>query len=307
MNFRRSDFDVTNRINTTDPVCVKLEVARIHKSLYRVDSPALERAFDDLVRLYFGQYPGFNRCDTQYHDLQHVLDVTLAMARLMDGYQRTRGESPSIEREHFQLGVICALFHDCGYIRRSSDTRHDNGAAYTTTHVSRGGKFLKGYLPEIGLGKYAEVASEVLHFTGYERPVDSIRLDDPMLRLVGSLLGSADIIAQMSDRCYLEKCRDRLYPEFVVGGITHKKTVQGEVVVFASADDLLRKTPSFYQNATKRLDKDLGGAYKYATAHFGGQNLYMDALRQNIRWVERAAANEAGEIPLRRRPPTTIN
>ena len=33
MNFRRSDFDVTNRINTTDPVCVKLEVVRIFRAL----------------------------------------------------------------------------------------------------------------------------------------------------------------------------------------------------------------------------------------------------------------------------------
>jgi hypothetical protein len=199
------------------------------------------------------------------------------------------------------------LFHDCGYIRRASDTRHRNGAAYTTTHVSRGGKFMKSYLPQIGLRRFAEVAPQVLHYTGYERPVETIRLADPMLRLLGSLLGSADIIAQMSDRCYLEKCRDRLYPEFVEGGITHKKTVKGEVVVFASAEDLLRKTPSFYQNATKRLDADLGGAYQYATAHFGGQNLYMDAVRQNIRWVERSAGGARGEIPLRRRPPVTIN
>ena len=55
MNFRRSDFDVTNRINTTDPVCVKLEVARIFRSLYHVDSAILARAFDDLARLYVGQ------------------------------------------------------------------------------------------------------------------------------------------------------------------------------------------------------------------------------------------------------------
>jgi hypothetical protein len=235
-----------------------------------------------------------------------VLDVTLAMARLVDGYQRTRGEAPAIAREHFELGVVCALFHDCGYIRRATDRRHRNGAAYTTTHVSRGGKFLKQYLPQIGLGRHAEVAASILHFTGYERSVAKIRLEDPMLRLVGSLLGSADIIAQMSDRCYLEKCRDRLYPEFVEGGITRKKTVQGEVVVFSSAYDLLRKTPSFYQNATRRLDNDLGGAYKYATAHFGGQNLYMEALRQNIRWIERAGGDYA-EIPLRRNPPSTIN
>ena len=304
MNFRRSDFDVTNRINTTDPVCVKLEVARIYRSLYKVESPALNRAFDDLVRLYYGEYPGYQRCDTHYHDLQHVLDVTLAMARLLDGYERSRGDGPHIDRELYQLGVICALFHDCGYIRRANDTKHANGAAYTATHVSRGGKFLKGYLPEIGLEKFADVAGLVLHFTGYERAVETIKLPDPIFKLVGSLLGSADIIAQMSDRCYLEKCRDRLYPEFVAGGITHKKTVKGEVVVFASADDLLRKTPSFYQNASKRLDKDLGGAYQYAQAHFGGQNLYMDALKQNIRFVERAVGN--GEIPLRRVPPVTV-
>ena len=308
MNFRRSDFDVTNRINTTDPVCVKLEVGRIYRSLYHVESQALNRAFDDLVRLYVGQYPGYAPCDTQYHDLQHVLDVTLAMARLLDGYERSRGDGPHIDRELYQLGVICALFHDCGYIRKLNDTRHRTGAAYTATHVSRGGKFLKSYLPQIGLPHYADVAPQLLHFTGYERPVETIKVSDPMFKLLGTLLGSADIIAQMSDRCYLEKCRDRLYPEFVEGGITHKKTVKGDVVVFASAQDLLRKTPSFYQNATKRLDGDLGGAYNYAQAHFGGAtNLYMDALRQNIRFVEKNVKGEINEIVLRRVPPITIN
>jgi len=311
VNFRRSDFDVTNRINTTDPVCVKLEVARIYRSLYHVESQALNRAFDDLVRLYYGDYPGYQGCDTHYHDLQHVLDVTLAMARLLDGYERSRGDGPQIERELYQLGVICALFHDCGYIRRSNDTRHRTGAEYTTTHVTRGGKFLKDYLPTIGMEDFAEVAPLVLHFTGYERPVNTIDLPDPMMRLVGSLLGSADIIAQMADRCYLEKCRDRLYPEFVAGGITRKKTHNGEVVVFESSDDLLRKTPSFYQNATKRLDNDLGGAYRYAEVHFGSGNLYMEAVRQNIRFVERAAAAPAAAGPapieLRRVPPSTCH
>ena len=47
------------------------------------------------------------------------------------------------------------------------------------------------------------------------------RFDVPpgVYRLLGNMLGSADIIAQMSDRCYLEKCRDRLFPEFVWGGL----------------------------------------------------------------------------------------
>lgn len=304
MTFRRSDFDVTNRINTTDAVCVKLEVVRLYKALYsRADAPALDSAFNDMVRMYYGTYPGFARCDTQYHDVQHVLEVTLAMARLLDGYERSRGDGPHMDKDLFQLGVICALFHDCGYIRKRNDTKHLNGAAYTTTHVSRGGRFLKEYLPTIGFARFADVAVQVLHFTGYERPVNTIKLPHPIYRLLGSLLGSADIIAQMSDRCYLEKCRDRLYPEFVAGGITHKRTDTGEVVVFASGEDLLRKTPSFYANATKRLDGDLGGAYQYAQSHFGGQNLYMDAVRQNIRFAERLG--DKGAITLRRQPPVT--
>ena len=303
MNFRRSEFDVTNRINTTDPVCVKLEVMRIYRDLYRrADAPALSRAFDDMVRLYRGEFPGYSRCDTAYHDIQHVNEVTLAMARLLDGYERSRGDGPAIGERNFQLGTICALYHDMGYIRRSNDKKHRNGAEYTTTHVSRGSRFLREYFPTIGLGDLAEIASQIIHFTGYERPVSSIRVSDPIYRLVGSLLGSADIIAQMADRCYLEKCRDRLYPEFVAGGITRKRTVAGEVVVFSSGEDLLRKTPSFYANASRRLDVELGGAYQYAQTHFGGQNLYMEAVKQNIRFAEKL---EAGDVTLRRQPPVT--
>jgi hypothetical protein len=306
MNFRRSDFDVTNRINTTDPVCVKLEVVRIYRSIYsRTQAPALNRAFDDMVALYRGYFPGYSRCDTEYHDLQHALEVTLAMARLLDGYERSRGDGPEIGERLFQLGVICALYHDIGYIRRANDTRHANGAEYTPIHVSRGGRFLKEYLPRIGMEEFADVAGPILHFTGYETPVSQIKVPDPIYRLIGSLLGSADIIAQMSDRCYLEKCRDRLYPEFVRGGITVRRTEAGEEVVFASAEDLLRKTPGFYRNASRRLDVDLGGTYQFAQKHFNGPNLYMDAVQQNIRFVEKAASQP--RIELRRQPPVTCS
>ena len=44
-------------------------------------------------------------------------------------------------------------------------------------------------------------------------------MKDPRDIKLGHLLGTADMIAQMADRCYLEKCRDRLYPEFVLGGV----------------------------------------------------------------------------------------
>lgn len=111
--------------------------------------------------------------------------------------------------------------------------------------------------------------SQLVHCTGYERKVDTVRLSDPLLHRVDEILGTADVIAQMSDRCYLEKCRDRLYPEFVLGGLTRRELPNGKsVTVLESGSDLVRKTPAFYVNATKRLEEQLDSAYRYAEKHF---------------------------------------
>src|SRR5882724_5362821 len=102
--------------------------------------------------------------------------------------------------------------HDWRSVGTGEDKEHKNGGELTLTHVSRGARFLKAYLPKIGMGEVADVAASLIHFTGYEIPVAEIKVPSLRYKLLGSLLGSADIIAQMSDRCYLEKCRDRLYP-----------------------------------------------------------------------------------------------
>jgi hypothetical protein len=233
-----------------------------------------------------------------------VLDVTLGMARLLDGCVRTTGAG-TINERLFRLGIVAALYHDCGYIRRRKDTKHENGAEYTTVHVSRGAQFLEDYLPKIGMADLVLAATRIVHFTGYEIPVDRIRAGAPEFRLLGNLLGSADILAQMADRCYLEKCYDRLYPEFVRGGIARRRHKDGsEEIVFASAADLIFKTPRFYQGATKRLREDLGGCYTYVERHFGGQNLYFDELEKNINHA-RSIAVEGDISKLRRRPPRT--
>ncbi len=302
----QNDFDVSQMIKTTDPKSVNKEIDRIFLDLYPSASPnPLDQAFTDVARLYRGEFPGHFACDTAYHDIQHVLDVTLAMARLIDGYERSRVNAPSMGADMFQLGVITALFHDCGYIRRIED-RAQNGAEYTTTHVSRGADFLKEYLPGIGMPTNADVAATIIHFTGYEVPTAKIAVTDPMHRLLGYLLGSADIIAQMADRCYLEKCRDRLYPEFVVGGIARRTQPDGkETVVFESPDDLILKTPGFYVGANKRLNSDLAGTFAYAERHFGGQNLYLEGAQRNIGFAE-SMKKDGDTSSLRRQPPMTL-
>ena len=308
MDYRGNDYDVSARFNTTDPQVVNDEVDRIYLELYpRAPTKLLDHAFRDLTRLYRGEYPGYHPCDTAYHDVQHVLDVTLAMARLIDGYERSRIGTEPFGDTLFRLGVITALFHDMGYVRERGDREHKNGAEYTLTHVSRGSVFLKDYLPRIGMPEMADIAAQLIHFTGYETPVSKIHVPSPIYRLLGCMLGSADIIAQMADRCYLEKCRDRLYPEFVAGGLAKKRDAEGaEQVIFASGEDLVIKTPGFFKGASKRLDLDLGGSYQYAKQHFGGQNLYLEELRKNIEYA-REISEESDPSILKRKPPETLN
>jgi hypothetical protein len=304
---RGNEYDVSCEVNITDPAVVNAEVDRIFLELYpKASTGHIDRAFQDAATLYRGERPGYHACDTAYHDVQHVMDVTLAMARLIDGYERGRIGVEPLDAQMFRLGVITALFHDCGYVRTLDDTLHKNGGEFTLTHVSRGARFLKNYLPTIGMGEMADIAAALIHFTGYEMPVSEIKVPSLAYKLLGSLLGSADIIAQMSDRCYLEKCRDRLYPEFVAGGIARKRLPDGsEEVLYESGEDLVRKTPRFYQGATRRLDADLGGTHKYAQEHFGGQHLYLEELTKNIDFagsLDKAGPSDA----LKRNPPNTI-
>jgi hypothetical protein len=291
---------------TTDASSVSCQVARIYEERYQQEFPSgLLRVFVDIQRLYRGEFPGYHACETDFHDIQHVLEVTLAMARLMDG--SVQATSPAvISQRLFQIGTVSALFHDVGYLRRLDDTEKNHGAEYTRIHVGRSAEFMSWYLPSIGLGELAGAASKIVHFTGYEIPVSRIQID-PQYRLIGNLLGSADILAQMSDRCYLEKCRDRLYPEFVLGGIARQIDDGGqEQVLFSSAADLIFKTPGFFKGASKRLEQDLGGVYRYVDRYFDGENLYYSETRKNIDYA-RTVADTRDLTRLRRALPEKNN
>ncbi len=307
MEARRNSFDVTNSIDTTDVASVNREVDRIFHELYPdASTDILDRSFTNVGLLFRGDYVGYRACDTEYHNLQHTLDVALAMARMMDGYERSNHRPEPIGPRLFVFGTVTALLHDIGYLRRNKDTRHQNGAEYTLTHVTRGGKFIEDYMSMIGMNDLAPVASEIVHFTGYERPLDDIRTPSAIFRLLGNMLGTADIIAQMSDRCYLEKCRDRLFPEFVACGLAEPKlsSATGETL-FSSPADLVFKTPDYYRSATLRLNALLGGVYSYAQKHFGNQNLYLDEIDKNVQYAE-SVAEEQDISLLRRTPPESL-
>ena len=161
---------------------------------------------------------------------------------------------------------------------------------------------------ELGLAtRWRGSRRTLVHFTGYERPVGNHpRLHDTLLRRVGQMLGTADIIAQMSDRCYLEKCRDRLYPEFVLGGLAGASCRRRKLLVFASGEDLVQQDARLLPGrAAKRLDLQLARAYEYAARHFGGPNLYLEEMQQERRATRRRGGATRPQR-LRRQPPSTL-
>lgn len=297
--------DVTHSVDLTDPQAVCAAVCGLlEQANTAVDRELLERAFDFFARLYAGTMPGYHGCETQYHDMQHALDVTLACARLLAGHERTQPPAERLGAPRLTLGVIVALFHDAGYIRRRQDRRCWHGAQYTLHHVGRGGRLLRHFLTEEGHGDWTRRAVKLIHFTGYEIPLEQIRLDDPLDQRLGHLIGSADLIAQMADRAYLEKCRDYLYEEFELGGLTTRRNADGSVeVLYGSSQDLLRKTPAFYAGMVrKRLDGDFRAGYRSLEPLFNGRNPYMEAIERNIAYLQQVLDNDRLQELLRRRP-----
>jgi hypothetical protein len=301
---RRSDYDITNTVRVSSPQEVSRAVAQLLIATWpRMSLSPIERAFADFDALFAGRMPGYAGVDTVYHDRQHTLDVTLAMARLLAGYERQSEAVQQLTGDRAAVGVILALFHDVGYLRRSSDREQSNGAEFTRNHVSRGAAFVSEYLPQVGLPQWAEVAAQIIHFTGYERPFDQIVTTDPRDRMLGHLLGTADMIAQLADRCYLEKCRDRLYPEFVLGGVAMSTARGAPAVRYASGLDLLRQTPAFVaQTRATRLDGQFGRAYRYLEILFDGANPYIEAIDRNMQYLDQILRSESWRM-LRRNPP----
>lgn len=290
MQDRLNHNDVTNRVNVEDPEQVRDSVVRLLGARFPgSDLAPIARGFDDFRALFEGTFPGYLACDTLYHDMRHTLDMTLAMARLIDGHERSSAPADRLGPRRAMLGVLIALLHDSGYVKRNSEAQVPNGAVYTKVHVSRSADFMSAYLPPLGFAVEAPLAARLVHFTGYEMEIDDIRVEDPKDRMLGWMVGTADLIGQMSDRMYLEKCRDFLYQEFVWGEVAREKLSDGrEVVRYASPEDLIIKTPGFYEYvARSRIERKLGNVDRYAESHFDGPNLYQSEIDRNMVFLRR--------------------
>ncbi len=237
------------------------------------DFKAVQTVFDDILKVFAGNYPGYRKCNTLYHDLNHTTNCLLVMARLMHG---AFVSGVAFSQRDVELGLVSALMHDTGYIQTMTDTT-GTGAKYTLIHIDRSIEFMEKYF--LGHGySWEDFASccNFLRCTGLEVKIDRIKFPSWEQEIIGKILGTADLIGQMSDANYLQKL-PILYHEFKEGGVPG----------FADEFDLLKKTPNFWELVKKRLANELGQVDRYQRLHFWvyikvNQYLYREAIERNM-------------------------
>ena len=269
------------------PEDVSREVKELILSFFPdFDFSHFDRLFADTIRLFEGELPGYRRCNIRYHDLRHTMLTLLAMARLIYG---VLSENKALSKEGITLGLLSALAHDTGYLQRTDETT-GTGARFTLIHIKRSIDFVRHYYSKDEVWKGEEKQfSDILHCTGLNTKIARIGFSSPETELLGKMLGSADLLGQMADRCYLEKLRF-LYREFKEGG------VQG----FDSEIDLLQKTLGFYENTKRRLVEELGNTRKFMLAHFKARygidrDLYSESIARNMAYLDYVVTNHKDE------------
>lgn len=307
-NRNPEQFDVVGTpVDSPSEVCARVFSVLDARWTGQVDEAFLIRVFGDVTDAFFGEYPGLLACDMTYHDLRHTLECALVMARLLDGYMRSRtGDdpaSPPITADEATFGICLALFHDIGLLRHPDEAQLA-GPQLMPIHEERGVEFSRRYLAGTPLAHLAE-QSEIILITKFGRPGQVLFAPQPGLqRVLAEALGTADLLSQMSDRCYLEKCRDFLFNEFVEAGMDRVSNDHGEVtVLYPDSHELLRRTPGFVREfVSRRLEAELGSAHEWLAAYFDGENPYVLAVEKNIEFLIKILDSNDIEA-LKRRPP----
>jgi hypothetical protein len=261
-------------ITMENPYEVMSEVKKLILLIFKeFDFEQIDQIYCDILKLFRGKYPGYRRCNTTYHDVNHTMDCFLAMTRLIHG---AVVGGISFAKRDVSLGLISALMHDTGYIQTVAEN-NGTGAQYTLSHIERSIEFMEKYFQDSKFpSAWLPVCRNFLRCTGLDVKIADIDFESREHEILGQMLGTADLIGQMADKHYLEKLRF-LYNEFKEGGVPG----------YADEVDLLKKTPNFWEMVKQRFVLQLGQVDLFLRHHFRArygidQDLYRVAIDRNI-------------------------
>jgi len=282
---------------TGDPIDEILDLAGIISR--DVNLELIRGMHEDLIDIFSGSHPDFQKNTLPYHNLRHSQMVVLATIRLFHGLHC---KQIHISEDTLIKGLLAAYFHDTGMLLLVDDPAQ-SGAEYFADHEERSILFLKRYCSRKKL-KYeiARDGATIIHYTELSSEPATFDKHSPEVELAGQVVGSADILAQMADRYYLE-CLPLLYSEQQAGGINEHK----------SAMELIEHTANFYHNvALKRLNTTFANTSEAMQTHFRerymvDRNLYIENIERNISYLNEII-DQCGDIEnlkkyLKRNPP----
>ncbi|MHB8522397.1 MAG: hypothetical protein ACYDH9_16775 [Limisphaerales bacterium] len=281
-------------VDTRHPSEVELEVQRAYRAMFPGgDRYLVSQAFDWAVECFGGRYRDYQAIDARYHDFEHTLQGTLCMARLLHGRHRAAAQ-PVLTQRMFEVGVLAILLHDTGYLKKRDDTE-GTGAKYTLIHVSRSAEFADQLLSEKGFS-HAEITTvqHMIRCTGVNVDLDSIPFPGELERTVGYALGTADLLGQMAAEDYIPKL-PVLYSEFAESS-RYNAGQMTSVGGFASAEDLMQKTPGFWEKfVLPKINQSFRGLYQFLNFPYpDGPNYYLTRIEANMeRLRQQLAASTA--------------
>lgn len=251
------------------------------------DAEPVQRVFRFTVDLYEGRMQGYRACNTDYHNLRHITDTYLAMARLLHG---ARLSGLDFSDREIVLGLIGALMHDTGMIQESHDTE-GTGAKYTPEHVMLSMDFVARHAEIFHLSRreIKDLRNMIL-CTDLTADITAIDFSTPEVELLGKILATADLIAQMADRTYLEKLLF-LYHEFR----------EAEVGDFENEIDFLHQTLEFFEISDLRFRETLDDTCRYLVPHFKSrwqidENLYTRSITNQRNFLKKILKDKSISI-----------
>ena len=244
--------------------------------------------FQQVQNAFAGTYPGYQRCDTAFHDLAHTCQATAATVRILDGHLKS-GQPPALAPRDFELALVGILLHDIGFLKADGDD-DGTGAKYTPVHVDRSVKFAEEFLPRFGVTPDEVcLVRSAIQCTATNGDMGDVRFRDDRERFIGCALGTGDILGTMAAPDYPERL-PALYQEFAEAASAYSRV--DAVGHYANVEDLLRRTRGFYQDYVRRmLDREWGRVYRVLEYHFpDGTNHYLQAIESNLDRIDRILA-----------------
>jgi hypothetical protein len=278
-------------VDTKDPTAVEVEVQSTYHTIFPQNDPMfVPRVFGWAIEAFTGNYKDYQAVDARYHDLEHTMQGTLCMARLLRG-RHLAGANPPLTQRMFQLGVIAILLHDTGYLKKRDDTE-GTGAKYTVTHVDRSANFAAELLAEKKFSaEDIQAVQNMIHCTGVDAVLKLIPFQNEIEKVIGFALGTADLLGQMAADDYVEKL-PVLYSEFAEA-VKFSKDKPHFVSMFSSAADLIQKTPTFWEKYVQpKLNREFGGLYRFLNEPYPhGANVYLQRIEANMEKLRQRIAS----------------